>query len=103
MAGPPFLFCGLDSAGNAGCWYLGPSMVKTTLYLDEGVALKLKRMAQSQNRSQAELIRECLERLTEGRAGMLPKGLGKYESGKSDLSATYRRRLTHALRQAKGK
>jgi predicted transcriptional regulator len=76
-------------------------MVKTTLYLDDGVALKLKRMARSQNRSQAELIREILARLTEGRVGTLPEGLGKFESGRSDLSSTYRSRLTQAFGQAK--
>jgi hypothetical protein len=78
-------------------------MLKTTVYLSEVVALKLKRMAQSQNRSQSELIRECLGRLTEGSVGKLPKGLGKFESGKSDLSATYRSRLALAVRQAKRK
>lgn len=35
-------------------------MVKTTVYLDPDTAIALRQLAQSQDRSQAELIREAL-------------------------------------------
>ena len=84
--------------------YHTPYMVKTTVYLDEAVALKLKRMAQSQQRTQAELIRESLARLTEESSSpKLPQGLGKFNSGESRNSETYRSRLRSAVRTGQWK
>jgi predicted transcriptional regulator len=71
-------------------------MVKTTVYLDTDVALSLRRMAESEGRSQAELIRDALEKYTRGRKRPLPRGLGKYSSGKSDVSE----RAPEILREA---
>ena len=84
------------------CYHI-PYMVKTTVYLDEAVALKLKRMAQAQQRTQAELIRESLSQLTESNAPNLPKGLGKFNSGERNNSETYRSRLGSAIRTEKWK
>ena len=56
-------------------------MTKTTVYLDPDVALTLKRMAETQKRSQAELIRDALEKYTSEGKRPLPRGLGKYDSG----------------------
>ena len=78
-------------------------MVKTTVYLDEAVALKLKRMAQAQQRTQAELIRESLSQLIESSNPELPKGLGKFSSGESRNSETYRSRLRSAVRAGQWK
>ena len=78
-------------------------MVTTTMYLDETVALKLKRIAQAQQRTQAELIRESLSRLTESSGPELPKGLGKFRSGESRNSETYRSRLRSAVRAGQWK
>ena len=78
-------------------------MVKTTVYLDESVALRLKQMADAQGRSQAELIREGLARLTEAQRPGLPKGLGKFSSGTTGNSVTYRSRLRAAVRDGKWK
>ena len=80
-----------------------PYMVKTTVYLDEAVAIKLKRMAQAQQRTQAELIRESLSQLTESASPNLPKGLGKFSSGESGNSETYRSRLRSATRAGQWK
>jgi predicted transcriptional regulator len=41
-------------------------MVKTTVYLDEGSAAALRRMAAETGRSQAEIIREAIDRTTSG-------------------------------------
>ena len=78
-------------------------MVKTTVYLDAAVALKLKRMADSQGRSQAELIRESLARLTGAQRPPLPKGLGKFASGNSGNAANYRARLRADMQAGKWK
>ena len=56
-------------------------MTKTTVYLDPEVALTLRRMAETQKRSQAELIRDALEKYTSQGKRPLPRGLGKYDSG----------------------
>ena len=78
-------------------------MVKTTVYLDETVALKLKRMAQSQERTQAELIRESLRQFTESSSPTLPQGMGKFNSGESRNSETYRIQLRSAVRTGQWK
>ena len=58
-------------------------MTKTTVYLDSETVLALRRMAETQGRSQAELIREALATYTNGAKRPLPRGLGKYDSGES--------------------
>jgi len=59
---------------------------KTTVYLDTDVALSLRRMAESQGRNQAELIRDAL--VTYTRKAKRPKlpGIGEFDSGHSDTS-----------------
>jgi hypothetical protein len=61
-------------------------MMKTTVYLDDEVALTLRQLAASQGRSQAELIREALLRYTRENRRPLPPGIGKYRSGRTDIS-----------------
>ena len=58
-------------------------MTKTTVYLDSETVLALRRMAETQGRSQAELIRDALATYTNGAKRPLPQGLGKYDSGES--------------------
>ena len=71
-------------------------MVKTTVYLDTNVVLTLRRMAESQGKSQAELIRDALETYT--RRSKRPKlpGIGEFDSGHTDTSS----RADEILRQA---
>ncbi|MBI3682899.1 MAG: ribbon-helix-helix protein, CopG family [Acidobacteria bacterium] len=61
-------------------------MVKSTVYLHEDVALRLRQMAQVSGRPQAELIREALMLYTEQAKRPLPRGIGAYRSGRHDLS-----------------
>jgi predicted transcriptional regulator len=56
-------------------------VTKTTVYLDADTVLALRRMAETQGRSQAELIRDALHTYTNGVKRPLPRGLGKYDSG----------------------
>jgi predicted transcriptional regulator len=61
-------------------------VTKTTVYLDTETALALRQLAGAQGRTQAELIREALARYTEQSAARKPRGIGKYRSGRSDIS-----------------
>lgn len=56
-------------------------MTKTTVYLDSDTVLALRQMAETQGRSQAELIRDALQAYTNGAKRPLPRGIGKYDSG----------------------
>ncbi len=76
-------------------------MVKTTVYLDADVALSLRRMAESEGRSQAELIRDALEKFTRRQKRPLPRGLGKYASGQSDVSERAREILRDAAKKGR--
>jgi hypothetical protein len=62
-------------------------MVKTTVYLDSDVVLALRQMADSQGRSQAELIREAIQtHVNKAKRPKLP-GIGEFDSGHTDTSA----------------
>jgi metal-responsive CopG/Arc/MetJ family transcriptional regulator len=65
-------------------------MQRTTVYLEEEVAVAIRHLAQAQNRSQAEVIREALQKyVTEAelKADRPPiRGVGSYRSGRSDVS-----------------
>lgn len=75
-------------------------MLRTTIYLDEDVALAIRRLADREKRSQAEVIREALRRYLRqvGKQGEPPKpsGIGAYRSGRHDVS----QRAEELLRQA---
>ena len=74
-------------------------MVKTTVYLSSDLALRLRQLAQSRQRPQAELIREALEKFARGAARPLPPGVGGYRSGRSDVSERADEILTRAAKQ----
>lgn len=74
-------------------------MVKTTVYLDADVAVSLKYLARTQKRPQAEIIREALKTYTKrSRKGLIP-GIGKYNSGRSDISDRTEEILEDAARR----
>jgi predicted transcriptional regulator len=74
-------------------------MVKTTVYLDETVALKLRQIAKAGSQSQAEVIRDALETYTREAQRPRPKGLGGYRSGRSDISEKAEELLRRAARE----
>lgn len=76
-------------------------MVKTTVYLDSEIVLSLRQMAASQGRKQAELIRDALAAYTRDGKRPLPRGLGKYDSGESDVSERAKEILTDAAKRRK--
>ena len=63
-------------------------MKRTTMYLEEDLDLQLKRLAETQGRSQAELMREALREYTNAHAPVrrVPDWVGIGASGVGDLS-----------------
>lgn len=61
-------------------------MIKVTLYLNVDTVLALRRMSESQGRSQAELIRDALQSYTRKYKRPLLTGIGEFDSGRSDTS-----------------
>jgi predicted DNA-binding protein len=78
-------------------------MVKTTVYLGDQVVQRLRSLARLQGRSQAELIREALERFVEGESNSIerpaPVGLGRFRSGRSDIGRSAEKLLRQAARR----
>ncbi len=61
-------------------------MLKTTVYLDGDVALALRRLAETRGSSQADLIREALRTYTSQAERPELPGVGKFRSGRKDVS-----------------
>jgi hypothetical protein len=81
-------------------------MHKTTLYIEDDIALALRHQAEIDGQSQAEHIREALRRyvrqLRESEAAQaLPPGTGGYRSGRTDVSTRAETLLRGAARKAK--
>jgi len=76
------------------------TMLRTTIYLDKDVALAIRQLADREQRSQAEVIREALRRylkqVGKRREPPKPSGIGAYRSGRHDVSE----RAEELLRQA---
>jgi Ribbon-helix-helix protein, copG family len=61
-------------------------MAKTTLYLEEETVHVLEQLATREGRSQEEVLREALLAYKNKPGRPAPKGVGKYSSGRSDIS-----------------
>ncbi len=74
-------------------------MNRTTVYLEEQTALAIRHLAKSQNRSQAEIIREALRQFVKEAGPEVHRppivGIGAYRSGHSDVS----KRVEEILRE----
>jgi len=80
-------------------WYRIWHMVKTTVYMEPEVALTLRQIAAVQGRSQAEIIRDAIAAYTSKSAVRpRPKGVGAYESGRSDISERAEELMRRAAR-----
>ncbi len=78
-------------------------MIRTTVYVDEDVAVALRHRAAVEGRSQAELIREALRRYVEEvehseRPPII--GMGRHRSGRADVSDRAEELLRQAARKA---
>jgi len=74
-------------------------MTKTTVYLDEDLALMLRQLATSEGRAQAELIREALAEYARRRKRPAIPGIGEFDSGHTDTS----QKAEQILRRAAGR
>ena len=78
-------------------------MIRTTVYLDEHVAAALRHRAKVEKRSQSELIRDALRRYVEDTQESVERppivGIGKYRSGRSDVSERAEAFLREAARK----
>ena len=65
-------------------------MLRTTVYLDEETAFAIRHLANTQKRSQADIIRAALHnylKQTEQQSSWpAPVGVGAYRSGRTDVS-----------------
>lgn len=77
------------------------SMVKTTVYLEQEIALALRQLAARHGRSQAELIRDALAGYTRRAVPPKPKGIGKYRSGEPDVAQRAKDILTAAAKRGR--
>lgn len=75
-------------------------MHKTTVYIDEAQAERLGRLAHASGRSQAELIREGLERVLDEAP---PRAFHSMGVGRSDGRASRRWDAEGLYRKARGK
>ncbi len=77
-------------------------MQRTTVYLDEETVLAIRQLAAAEQRSQAEIIRAALDTYltqTGPRARPMPRGVGEYRSGRSDVSTSAETLLRAAARR----
>lgn len=74
-------------------------MTKTTVYLNEDLALTLRQLATSEGRAQAELIREALAEYARRRKRPAIPGIGEFDSGHTDTS----QKAEQILRRAAGR
>jgi hypothetical protein len=79
-----------------------PTMLRTTIYLDEETVLALRQLATLQKCSQTDVIRDALKRYFEQvqpeKKGALP-GVGAYRSGRHDISEQAEELLRQAARR----
>ena len=79
------------------------AMLRTTIYLEEDMALAIRQLADAENRSQAEIIRDALNAyLQQAQAQSrrpLPPGIGAYRSGRQDISEQAEALLRQAARR----
>ena len=76
-------------------------MVRTTVYLDQDVAILLRQLAESEGRTQAEIVREAVRRYTCASKRPMPPGIGGYSSGRSDISERAEEILNNAAAHKK--
>ncbi len=78
------------------------AVLKTTVYLDEDILLILRGLADAEKRSQADIIREALQRYLrqiQSPNPKLPESIGRYHSGRSDISQRVEELFRQAVRQ----
>jgi metal-responsive CopG/Arc/MetJ family transcriptional regulator len=73
-------------------------MVSLTVQLDEQVAEVVSKLAAAQNRSESEVVQEAVAAYVQITHPM-PQGVGRYHSGRGDVSENAENILRDAARQ----
>ncbi len=80
-------------------------MLRTTVYLDDEIALAVRQLAEVKKRKQADIIREALriyiEREKSKGSRKALAGVGSYHSGHKDVSEQAEEILKQAARQGR--
>jgi predicted transcriptional regulator len=76
-------------------------MTKTTVYLDNELAISLRRLAAQEGRAQADLIRDALSEYTRRKRRPPIPGLGEFDSGHNDTSERAEQILRKAAKAGK--
>jgi hypothetical protein len=71
-------------------------MTSITITIDDETALALRRFAELEQRSEADIVRTALAAYTRSRPHA--KGIGKYRSGRRDISAKARELIRQAVK-----
>jgi hypothetical protein len=74
--------------------------VSITIQLDDETAKILQQLATAQHRTESEIVRAALAAYAGTGKRVLPKGIGKYRSGQTDVSARARQILREAVQEA---
>jgi hypothetical protein len=82
-------------------WYTPVAMHKTTIYLDDETRLSLRRAAQREGKSQAEVLRAAVLKYARETRGELPPGAGEFRSGRRDVAERAEALLRAATRKRK--
>ena len=61
-------------------------MSKTTLYIDQETLFDVKQLARAKGTNQSSIIREAVSQYLVRHQRPLAKGIGAYQSGRSDIS-----------------
>jgi hypothetical protein len=81
-------------------------MLRTTVYVDEDVAVALRHRAALEGRTQAQLIRDALRKYVEETEIPEPPrivGIGRHRSGRRDVSERAEQLLRRAARRRRGR
>lgn len=73
-------------------------MTKLTIYLDKATASALRRLAADRQSTQSQTVREMLADYLQRHARPAVKGIGAYNSGRSDVSERAEDLLREAAR-----
>jgi len=71
-------------------------MIRTTIEIQADVVKDLDKLADAQGRSRQELIRDVLTAFTQDAKRPVPRGIGAYRSGRTDVAD----RAEHLLKEA---
>lgn len=74
-------------------------MTSITITVDDDTAETLRHLAELEQRSEADIVRTALAAYA--KAQPRPKGIGKYRSGRGDISVKAREQIRHDVKDGR--